>query len=358
MANTSIFNIATQKATVDVGKTAIYNQMMKTNDRQYHKSFDFSNVGMYTGNNKTNKLMRQFHQTRLYISGFDGMLHHTQQNGGPQKTYLISANLPESLGYKIGSKWDAPLSSFGTPLANALTQLVASKFMGSDLASGVNRAATMKIWGGSEPLSLSLKIPVIDDGYSNEEDRVGVNTNLVEALEFIGSLCLPKKGGKYGFYTPPPSPLSINIKYGKNPKDTFSLHPTYGRIMLQLGGVLLVDNCIIAGINVEYPNTKAMIRHEYASHITPGSTGSSYLTPLLAMVTLDITTVEALTAETFSNMLWLKHQGGEGQNNANLYEFFAGGEKQSKKETSLLDKAKNMIGLGSSSNSSNTPSGM
>jgi hypothetical protein len=48
-----------------------------------------------------------------------------------------------------------------------------------------------------------------------------------------------------------------------------------------------------------------------------GSSGMSYLTPLLAKVTIEVTTSEALTAQTYSNMLWLKQQRDQGSLTAN-----------------------------------------
>lgn len=327
MSNQPIFEIANNKSTVDIGFTNTYNNLLKAGHESYHKSFDFSNVGISANETTSNKHLRQFHQTRLYIQDFDGMLHHGSKNGSAETTYLISANLPESFAYKIGSKWEAPLSAFGDAKFNALMQTVGNavgKSMDINLPSGINRATTMKIWGGTEPLSLSLEIPVIDDGYTYKSDATGVNTNLVEALEFLGSLCLPKLESFTGFYTPPPSPLEISIRYGKRTEQAINLSPKHGRIILQLGGILLVDKCIIESVDVKYPNTKALIRHTYASGITPGQTGSTYLTPLLAMVTLNITTVEALTADNYSHMLWLKHQNNVGTGSADTSDYTGG----------------------------------
>lgn len=318
MSNPKIFNTATVNSNVDIGKTTTFNNLLKKGSETYHKSFDFSNIGIATGENTSNKHLRQFHQTRIYINDFDGMIHHNDRKGSTEATYLISANLPESIDYKIGSKWEAPLSAFGDAKFNALMQTIGNS-VDNNLPSGINRATTMKIWGGTEPLSLSLKIPVIDDGYTYKSDATGVNTNLVEALEFLGSLCLPKLDSLYGFYTPPPSPLDIVIKYGEKSHQSLNFRPKHGRIMVQIGGILLIDNCIIKGVHVDYSNTKALIRHQYATGITPGQTGSTYLTPLLATVTIDITTIEALTAETYSHMLWLKHQKDQGVGVADIY---------------------------------------
>lgn len=318
MSNPPIFDTATVASTVDIGKTTTFNNLLQKGSEKYHKSFDFSNVSISASEDTSNKHLRQFHQTRIYINDFDGMLHHNERRGSAENTYLISANLPESFSYKIGSKWEAPLSAFGDAKFNAIMQTVGNG-ISNNLPSGINRATTMKIWGGTDPLSLSLQIPVIDDGYTYSSDATGVNTNLVEALEFLGSLCLPSLDSLYGFYTPPPSPLDVIIKYGKAETQSINLRPKHGRIMVQLGGILLIDNCLIEGIEVSYPNTKALIRHQYASGITPGQTGSTYLTPLLAMVTINITTIEAITADTYSHMLWLKQQRSQGVGMADLY---------------------------------------
>lgn len=308
------FSTATFESVSNIDSyVAAFSQITKSTS--IHKSLDLSNVGVIPENqaDKTNKHLRQFHQTRIYVQNFAGMYHHTK-DWSNKTTYLISANLPESLSYSIGSKWSAPLSSFGSnSLFNALMQVVGSKF---GIASGINRATTLKIWDGVDPLSLSLKIPVLDDGYEQEQNQTGYRTNLAEALEFLGCLCLPKEDLQFGFYVPPPSPLDISIKYGKDKTDAINFHSTKARIMIQLGGILLLDNCIIEGIDVEYPNTKTLIRHHYANGINPGgtSTGTDYLTPLLAFVTIKISTVEAITSETFSKMLWLKaHSMGKGQ---------------------------------------------
>lgn len=318
MANSKIFNTASVGSVVNSGFNSTYNNLIKTKNRSVHKSLDFSNVGIPTGESSSNKNLRQFHQTRLYIQDFGGMYHHTDMSGSSSNTYLISANLPESFSYKIGSRWEAPLSAFGDAKFNALMQTLGNSLT-NELPSGINRATTLKIWGGTEPLSFSLRIPVIDDGYQSEENATGVSTNLAEALEFLGSLCLPRLETYTGFYTPPPSPLNISIKLYDKAK-SLNFHPTYGRIMLQLGGILLVDRCLIESIHVEYPNTKALIRHTYANEkVGETASGNTYLTPLLAYVTIGITTVEAITSDTYSHMLWLKQQSNMGSGNIHVW---------------------------------------
>lgn len=310
MANTAPFSVANLDSTVDIGYTSTYSDLLnQKTGKDKHKSLDLSNVSMpSTATNASDTHLRQFHQMRIYVNDFGGMLHHGASMGG---THLITSNLPESFSYKIGSQWQAPLKEFGNAQINAFMQLVTSNipWVGPNaLPSGVNRATTVKVWGGAEPLEMELKIPVMDDGYKDVKDATGVNTNLQEALEFLGSLCLPKLTAFTGFYTPPPSPLKLHFKWSKE-GEGFTLNTTPGRIMVQLGGILLIDNCIIESVSVNYPNTKTMIRHYYnkAETAQVGQIGTDYLLPLLAEVTIKITSVEAMTADYYSKMLWLKH---------------------------------------------------
>ena len=296
----------------------------------YHKSLDFSNVGMPTSLKNETTSLRQFHQTRLYIMDYGGVLRHTETlQKNLFDTYLISSNLPEQFSYTIGSEWSAPFKDFAPEYMNAFFQMGGGKLVDSvtggmfgaeqNVPSTSARISTLQVWNGTKPLSLTLKIPVIDDGHPNSSSStVGLRTNLVEALEFLGSLCLPKNvDSEFGFYQPPPSPYEFS--YTWKGKDT-SYKGNHARIMLQLGGILLVDNIIVKSVTVDYPNTKTMIRHWYQNKTNPGVNvgASTYLTPLLAMVTINITTSEALTANTYSNMLWLKQQVDQGSFNVNV----------------------------------------
>lgn len=290
---------------------------------RHHKSFDFSNVALFADNDgyeptgKDNANFRRFHQMTMYIQ-VPAMYRHHNEYTTAGETIILSSNLPEKVSYSINNNWVAPLN-FGNATTNLLMQMAGPK-VNKNLTSTMSRATTMKIWNGTDPLTLNLTIPVIDDGGTNSR------TNLVEALEVLGSISLPRRGGA-GFYVPPPNPLTATIKYasefdeGKpvhNDDDniSFSAGNVYGRIMLQLGGILLIDKCVIEGFTVNYPNTKAMIRHDYLVNGTQledfGVTGSYYLHPLLAEVTIRISTIEAMTADTYSYMLWgqsQKHMG-------------------------------------------------
>lgn len=295
-----------------------------TNNADVFKSLDFSNVAIY-GKGKDldsasdDEKFRHFHQMRLFIES--GSTYHHNESGS-YKT-VITCNLPEQIQYALNSKWQAPLD-FGDATFNLMMQIGAQAMpQGYKIPSGTLRVSSLKIWTSTEPLTLDLTIPVIDDG----NDVSG--TNLVEALEILGSLALPTYNNGSLFYTPPPSPLSLDINYGTVAWDSSKRHPgtfnmsvtNCSRIMLQLGGVLLVDNCVVESVQVQYPNTKAQIMHDYstiAHRPDFGETGAKYLHPLLAVVKLRISTLEALTAETYAKMLWAKPQADQGKVNADL----------------------------------------
>ena len=322
-----------------IARDIIFANVEKSPNRAYlHKAFDFSNVALFATNDSgigTNDLektgirsndnssFRRFHQMTMYIQVPVTNRHANSVQTG-YETIIITSNLPETISYDVGSDWGAPLN-FGDATTNLLMQMVGSKV---GLNSGVSRVTTMRIWTGSKPLSLNLKIPVIDDGGSD------TRTNLVEALEILGSLALPRVGGA-GFYTPPPSPLRANLSYATGINNetgrpegkghiNFAAGGAYGRIMLQLGGILLVDNCIIEGFSVNYPNTKAMIRHDYYRLEDFGTTGRYYLHPLLAEVTLKVSTIEAMTADFYSKMLWARDQRDAGAASVDLSTGIAG----------------------------------
>lgn len=292
-------------------------------NKSLHKSFDFSNVALFakendfSSNPNDDANFRHFHQMRIYIQ-VPGIYQYGDYKAlAKTETVLLTSNLPESMNYSLGSSWEAPLAStFSSASTNLIMQMAGNKLgLG---ASGVPRASTLRIWSGSKPLTLDLKIPVIDDGAD------GSSTNLMEALEILGALALPKTGGKNSsFYTPPPSPLNLNITYATDfsgGKDSISLNNgAVGRILVQLGGILLVDYCVIESFSVTYPSTKTMIMHDYTNipdnKLNYGATSKRFLHPLLAEVSIKISTVEAITADTYAKMLWGRPQSGQGKLN-------------------------------------------
>ena len=333
------------KPVVTTEGTPVYETLAKK--ASLHKALDFSNIGMpittLSGANSGNERhLRQFHQTRIFVEGFSGMNHHGKAEGQPA-TYLISANLPQSLSYGLSSTWQAPLSGMGNSTTNAIMQFGSQlvKDHGAQIASasGIHRATTFLIWGGAKPLEMTIKIPVIDDNYGTKTVD-DISTNLAEALEFLSCLCLPAEGNTgANFYTPPPSPLNFSVGWGDK---SLNLHLRYARIMVQLGGILLIDNCIIKSINVSYPNTKTLIKHTYPQSISPGSTGMTYLTPLLAEVSITLSTIEAVTANAYSKMLWLKPQNDMSNVKIDLKEIWEGAKEVGK---GLMNAGKAAIGM-------------
>ena len=240
---------------------------------------------------------------RIFVQEFGSMQGHCGKQ--ESDTFMITSNLPESIMYSMESQWGTPLNFMTNEYLNMAAQFIAPGVgLGDKLPSMFNRATTLQVWKGANPLKLRFEIPVIDDGVTDS------HTNLVEALEFLGSLVLPGQGNKLGFLTPPPAPTSLNIKYSKDKAELNLKNVNYGRITILLGGILLLDNMIVKGVTVNYPNTKVMVRHNYAGFTTGVGTGAGqeYLTPLLAKVTIDVETIEAITKEVYSKMLWLKPQ--------------------------------------------------
>lgn len=284
----------------------------RLDDSVRHKSFDFSdswtNEKASTNEDKSVSAdwkFRKFHQTAIFVKGDLG--------GG--NTYLITSNLPEKLGYSLTSHWETPLK-FGNGLFNIGAQVLAN----AKAPSGVSRASSFMVWSGTDPLKIQLDIPVIDDGADSSK------TNLMEALSILSLLVLPQKGNNsVGYYVPPPSPLKIQYRLDTTDFKNLSSAGTT-RIMVQLGGMLLLDNCVIEKVDVEYPNTKAQVMHDYSKFkdrdVGFSNDGKKFLHPVLANIKITVSTIEALTSQTFYKMLWGLEQQGAGALRVDLNSLF------------------------------------
>lgn len=330
-----------ENAITNIGFDRFHLNENNPENKKNYRTLDFSSVGLYDGNNLSadKTAMRRWHQMTLYMEG-----PSTGGNFSGGK-YVIASNLPENFSYSITSTYEPPLGSFNSSMTNLILQGL-TKGEGS----GVIRAGSALIWKGTSPLKFKVKIPVMDDAWPGDNQN-GFKTDFMEALEILGTFLLPrdirKKSGDgsklkqfivNNSMTPPPTPLHLNASFkltktksfqAKQPDGTvindnrseslidFNFQSGHsGNIMVQLGGMLLVNNCVLTQMIVEYPNTKSMIRHEYGDgkYITDNTKIKNYLTPIIANLTLEFTTVSMLTRGDYLNMLWLNPKGQGGAN--------------------------------------------
>ena len=121
--------------------------------------------------------------------------------------------------------------------------------------------------------------------------------------------------------------------------------PNEARIMVQIGGILFIDNCIIKSVNVSYPNTKSLMLRDDGT-----------LSPVLAEVTIHITTIEALTSDTYTKMLWLNQQSDQGKGSLDLnaiYDTFSKASDELGKFVSglpVVKDIKNVLGISDNTN--------
>lgn len=297
----------------------------KSNTEKYKRSYralDFSSVGL--GNSKDGLKFRRYHQMTLYIYDLPSEEGFGNTKGS---NFVIASNLPETFTYSIGSEYEAPFNRFGSGLTNLVAQIATNGEYSSTL-----RAGSVKIWAGGKPLSFSVTIPVVDDAFEGDIGN-GFSTNFMESLEVLGRMCLPRlateakpiKGeknkfkyilSKVGALKPPPTPARLDVTYDTDKKEILDNGKevaitankpiaSTGRIDVQLGGMLLVQNCILEGMNITYDNTKTMIKHDY-SRANTYAEKKEFLTPMTAKLTLNFSTVTLLTSQAYTDMLWLK----------------------------------------------------
>lgn len=224
---------------------------------------------------------------------------------------LITSSLPEQLAYKIGGKWEKPIKLTGGSLINAVVQNVTGGKFSTTFA-----VDTTQVWMGTEPLEMVFKIPIFDDSGTNS----GINYQ--EALDCFSEAILPELNSA-GSYSNIPGPNILDILGGtmgdknvwlqnqtKNVFDTFSdfigdnKARRWDRITVQVGGILLMDWCIIKDIKVTFPNTKAMVLHDW-THIQ-SDLRSGQLHPLLAQIEVTVATAKGITRSNFKRMLQLQ----------------------------------------------------
>lgn len=262
---------------------------------------------------------------------------------------ILTMALPNKVKYSFGGRWQNQFSSLNSGAESMIGGLAGA--ISSGAFNGSFDIATATTWVGTQELSMILSFPVFDD----VADGSGVN--LQEALALLAEASLPDSTSE-GMYTKLPGPTvwqSISHKdqegktlTGKKLVDATqkalsdmgefaqnkisNVLPGFGkdlesnpwqRITLQLGGILLIDWCIIKKVSVEFPNTKHQVLHSWEN--VQSDQRQRHLQPLLANVEIEISTVQGLTVSKFLNMLQLSegtkrnlHNSGKTTTNNNL----------------------------------------
>ncbi len=338
------------------------------------KSSDIKDFSAYKINNKekvwcldltdqdmSNSPLKRFHQVVICGNAVEPTTGEgTNDNliGGYQnsKDYVITAQLPNSFRYSIGSNYSIPFKSV----------LDFSSFNGltSAATSGQNSAlfglATMKVWESPEPLKISLTLSCLDD------IGTGTHQNTLEAIDIFSRWALPYTINKFGMYSglPGPAVSPITLEYNKyteqkggkvivdknanNMKMTVGNDKESTRLSVLVGGMLFLDYCILENVEVNYVNTKAQYLHDY--HVATFTQNSKTidagirLLPVRCDITLTFSTIMGLTQTNFRNMLALRDNSSP----ANMNNFKLGwlqnaaGETIGKTVTNALDGVKSV----------------
>lgn len=248
-----------------------------------YKAFDYST---YINDSSP---FKKFHQITLYLGN-----------------NILTANLPQNITYKIANKYAQPLQW----AANASLNWLAQSFSGELKSWGINgvgsmipRASTAWIWTGTDPLTLSFTIDVMDDTQSNS------NVNFQECLQVLGNYALAENGGMMYTNTPYSANLSISYKDNETNK-TKSFGGGSGKaVSVLIGGMLYCQNMTLKSFQVQYNNTKNMLLHDYSMV----GKGGARLLPMTAKLTIELQTVEAVTASNFTKMIMMSSDNPDGE---------------------------------------------
>lgn len=236
---------------------------------------------------------------------------------------IITAQLPNSFRYNISGNWSEPFKSvldFSKFGANNGVTSMATNGQNS-LMFGL---ATMSVWESPNPLEIQLTLSCIDD------IGTGTQQNTLEAIDILSRWALPYQINKWGMYSGMPGPQvpPITLHYNKYDEkgnlvqkngDTAELtvanKKDSTRLTVMIGGMLLMDYCILKSIDVNYVNTKAQYLHDYKySSFGNNIDAGIRLLPVRCDITLTFKTIMGLTQTNFKNMLALR----ENNNPANM----------------------------------------
>lgn len=294
------------------------------------------------GKYHTTSPVKQFHALTFYF----------RNSRDPNKGAIITSTLPESFTYSIGGVYSNPIALGGGEFANAVVSAFTANTKG--LSFNVD---TSLIWQSPKRMDIVFKIPVFDDSGS------GTNINYQEAIELFSEAILPNVGPD-GLYNSIPGPNIIKAltyratkesggvstyasqtvndavensqwKKDKNGKRTNektklaqlinSEDQLWDRICVQVGGLLLLDWCIIKDLKVTFPNTKAQVLHDFRyrnskhkasnTSLENGTRFKAHLQPIQAELEVTVSTVMGMTRATFRDMLY-QNESIDGATNA------------------------------------------
>jgi len=322
-----------------------------------------------TDSDMSNSPLKRFHQVVICGNSVEPLSQGADENliGGYKNTedYVITAQLPNSFRYSIGSNWSEPFKSvLDFSSANGLTS--AATYGQNSALFGL---ATMSVWESPTPLQIQLTLQCLDD------IGTGTNQNTLEAIDIFSRWALPYEVNKWGMYAGLPGPAvpPISIKYNKyddnnqlvkdanGNKVTDNADLTIGnkkdttRLSVLVGGMLFMDYCILKQVEVSYPNTKAQYLHDY--HIATFTRDQSTtdagirLLPIRCDITLTFQTIMGLTQTNFRNMLALRDNSSmAGMGNIGLdklQDLIGGnslGDRVNSNVSAMIDDAKGLVG--------------
>ena len=239
------------------------------------KSFDYST---YINDSSPYK---KFHQVTLYLGN-----------------NVLTANLPKNITYKISNQYGKPLDWTANATLNWLSQsfsgVIQNATGGALGGSMIPRASTAQIWTGTDPLTISFTIDVIDDVQTNS------SVNFQECLQILGKYALPSNGGM--MYTDVPFGANLSVSYNDKNTGTHRFGGGQGKhISVLFGGMLYCEYMALKSFSVTYENTKNMLLHDYSM----AGKGGSRLLPMTAKIQIELMTVEGLTKDTYTKMLMM-----------------------------------------------------
>lgn len=161
-----------------------------------------------------------------------------------KSTFAISGTLDETFSVRMGSSWDAPYNKSMRDVIGQSSSGMASRGAAAlDMLKNIagietrSRAASAQIWVSSDSISFSLPFTFVamKDARVEVAERVSNLLKLVAPSETMGGLMLSAPGPTLGGQL------------------AGSVGETSGRkISLFIGNFMMLDNCIITSVDVQF----------------------------------------------------------------------------------------------------------